>query len=1248
MPLFRSLGMRILDGFIDRLAINGPVRIDTFAIPRQDYISRLRNVGDLYHAVGKITDHTTGFNLGNFVTSPADYYCSSDESDGYRIDDVNHDLLLMPNGSGDFSISFWIYPCGYSGQDHVVIAKALNTGFYRYKISISSSSVITFIAANRFGTAEENVTSLVTFGRWNFVVARCNGTERLLSLDVLGEDGVVDRNKKDPLMDVGCWNPAGPLTVAVDSDLVSGKLAAGRFLLQQVCFWGKVLSGPEERELFFDGRGNQRWHDRSIPDTYQVHAGAPKLGHVGSVGPIMQDVNGAQITVIHDEYETSPYVPCKSCDSEPNCWHFANRDVSPDSISVHVTWVASMNSSSASLPVSNVVLNRNQNQIVQGFRFGRTFESEAIPLTNGIEVVFFLESTPYHMLTYDYRRYFGVECRFGEKKKIVKFRLTSGVPLVKNPEPGAENVFKSPSPSGAMFNFPYSDSFQQYANEIVSAGWTDFAQVLNYEPFPFKPGVEAACLVANGYRFTIGKEEPWSRGGVYGWQMGVSEFASNPPQTMDSLYNYLIKARGPGVFPGQRVVATETGLNSPFSAVAKDAIVAHDEKNNRTDLSGLPFDVSAFIAVMTSGQFVRPESSVLLSPQMRARTGAQGCIDCDITASFYSQYNVFTLNPKRLRSVTIPRTKCPQKTTSGAISVYSSGAAEEGVPDAQAISRVFYAGENNSLFLSEGADNSQSMLVGGTLRPDGSMQFSGQIEQTGTDNYPSLFYDIRPDTKIDPNNPGTYLVPISKTTKLDARRGLDFGLNFPIQPTETIDEYNSRRLEFYQEENPDSGFHVTTDGWGQFPYPTGAMATITVGNCNDCRPGDCVGIKLVPKLKNIVWPGGGTGVSEIDFGRSLGAITDVAGTECNSRIFPARTIGSTTGTTSPRIVIEIISATTKFDCPDVIVEIRYKLTYQILHPVHVHIEDTRLGHYKQCQDHPNPYDFWLGWDDTTAPQPNPRTIIHDHDEFFVTGYTQFRVATYKQAFSDADQCLRPNPNRNRTVDLPFFSDVAVSPRAQRFQNQAEADLAYSGCTPGQTAPFTGPPTQCAHSNLTAHYCAIGAGKRDMGYTPIEYGGDGWVHDVITTFTPATAPAFDVNDPDVSLGGGPVELRSVPVDPSAYVLPYGYSLQYQVKIESTEDTFSFNGTYVLIKDLGKNWVVETNVAPYLIAVLSSGIWTLEFFAPNDSQDCRKVVARYRIAGYPDSRFNRLGKTQMQLVSADWSVGQWPFYVIVEPV
>ena len=45
---------------------------------------------------------------------------------------------------------------------------------------------------------------------------------------------------------------------------------------------------------------------------------------------------------------------------------------------------------------------------------------------------------------------------------------------------------------------------------------------------------------------------------------------------------------------------------------------------------------------------------------------------------------------------------------------------------------------------------------------------------------------------------------------------------------------------------------------------------------------------------------------------------------------------------------------------------------------------------------------------------------------------------------------------------------------------------------------------------------------------------------------------------------------------------------------------------------------------------------------------RIVARYRIPGFPISRWKNGEDNHLQLVSADWSLEDWPIYITVSPV
>lgn len=898
MPLLRSLGLRVLDKYVDSNSL--PVSMGVcnefqsqfdsegniqagyaYVLPEEDYVCRLTKVGTILSKNGKILD---------FTASPAtlaDYFGSG--STGYRIDSPNHDSLLLPDDDGNFTVAFWILPYRHAGLVGDVIGKRLTgNSRHRYLLRINGDApAVVFFAASQDGTTEYSVTCPIISRRWSLVIARCEGPEKKLSLKILSEDGVVTSKSEQVAEVVGCALAGDALVVGRNPDLTSNPLSAGVFYLQQVCVWKKVLSAHEEKELFADGRGVIRWSDPAVPSFFGDFANSEfeitqaiykKYGtseeafiHAGDY-TIIRDSNEKLIRVSQIP-ASSPAAPCKTCDSEPDCYPNAMSDFSPDAISLSVTWTAA---SGGCVPEpTEFVLHRNQRQIIQGFRFGRTFESDEIALSCGGTLRFFLESTPYHMSQYRYRQYLGIETTFGEKTQIAKFNITMGIALIKcqNFNTGAPNqFFTSPSPSGVNFNFPFSDSFTDYAADIVASGWTDFATVLYEEPFSTTDNqITAACIVANGYRFTVGSDLPEKRGGDCGWQMGVKDRGANvsPALVMDSKYNYRVDniciiSNNP------RVVPADPLLNRPFTAVARGLLVIEDEAH--LPITGsLPFDPASFTAVMTPQEFVRPEPFTAVSTSARRRFGAGGCIDCDVTASFLV-HNLTGVIIPATRRTKIFKTQCPQKTLSGAVSVLGMGAVT-GQTTGAGLSRVLGGGQiqANHLTDSEYSDRETSgnqvdvydnrpLHFGGTLTPSGQMQFTAQIDDYNPELAESLLIDIRPDQKVDPNNPGTYPGTIAGSTKFNPKINADSEAGLVgIQP--------------------DHGT-LGTVTFGR--VPVNSTATITVENCDPCSAAKTCSAKLSVDVNNIVWLiQGYIGIALLD--------SNIADFECTC--FPITTCG---------------------------------------------------------------------------------------------------------------------------------------------------------------------------------------------------------------------------------------------------------------------------------------------------------------------------------------------------------------------
>jgi hypothetical protein len=1271
MPLLRGVKLRVLDDYVDLHSVPVSAGICNeyqsqtrpfnefddstnpagyiYQLPDSNYICGLTEAGSVASTIGKVQDFMQTTSCARFGGTP-----------GFLWDSLNNDDLLMPGDNGEFSVSFWFLAEEFTSTPHDIVGKLIPSASKpRFLLTfLGGSSEVSFTVASSDGSATFEVKCLIVPGRWNLITARCYGKSRRIDINNSCEDGVFEYSDLATTGEPGCSSPGGPLYVGVNPDGASNPLSNGSFLLQQVCFWDRLITDAEERELYADGRGICRWPDPAVP--YQFTGGLNgrynKYGMTDSISHI------------------SPAVPGSGCENEPDCWSMAMTDYSPDSLTVSVSWTASPGGCIPS--GSDFVLHRNNSQIIKGYRFGRTFESDLLSLPCGGSIRLFLESVPYHMSKFRYRQYLGVETVFGGMKSISKFAITLGVSIIKNPgEIGAflfPNSFTSPSPSGANFTFPYSDSFSDYANDIVAAGWTDFATVVLSESITTgNVVIKSACIVANRYRFTVGSDDAGLRGGNCGWQMGISDVYRNnvpgiaPLASVDSRYNFRATTLIPAIANNAKVAASDSLLNRPFSAVARGMIAIHDEDGKLISAT-LPFTPDSFTAVIIPSEFVRPE------PFSVIRTG--GCIDCDVTASFYAEKRNPPLsgNPQTLVTSKILKRQFPQKTLSGAVSVMAMGAItgetdraglvrvlgqkSDGTSDPEYVDIIGYipGGE-----FSSDIPITRHLYSGGTFRPSGEMQFTSIISQHGGVTS-RVIADVIPDEKVNPNRDGSYLGKVVGTTStsigyapafdtasdidgiaidLGNQNALSSG-DFPTDGVAIIESSNCHfEIKCREIDNLVKDIKKM-DGSSIAPFPvTGSLP----GSGNSILPGPSEefflsrsfegGISLIIDASlncgtstsgSTIF--GGTGLSPLESGSGCAGPYP---TICNG--YPIIQNNVSIGADATRGSVSITSATLEYDYLNEIYfsEIRYLVTYS--EPRKYTVTASLTASVPVT---------------TSITRTVANTMTKDYEVVYGAQYDY--LARYELPAKD-DICLGLSLGRSgSSVSLALVSNTLTGKRDlgtfPLSTTQTDVDNFVASLIPGLTgalgaATVSGTSFSLLLSGLDMFVCPTPA---DPSHSGIYSGG---TVSVTGSFTTPSGPLpKDLVPPVIfDFSNSFVDLFT---DNSP--LPFGYPDSYSVEISGVSP--GYDGTRLVTSESGTMlWIEESAATPYRLCVLNVGTGTLEFSEKDPGSDSGiSAAARYRLAGFPDARWNINGKNQMQLVSADWSIGDWPIYITVEPV
>lgn len=1372
MPLLRGLTVRLFDNYVGHNltsivrndfqsqfdlnelgntfpATNVNVHVPAgfvFGLEDEDCIVGLSksSPNTLSTVTGHIYDFST-FNATNCVL-----FDSSRNFSGHLIDTAN-DSLTMPSEDGEFSISFWVNPYSApSGIYDILSKKITSSSFHRFLLrydSTGTSSVISFSAASETGTSEESVEAGIVAGRWSLVTAKCSN--KTIRLSVRGADGFVSKEKLTSNVRLGCLSTGGSLYCGIGSDGVSNPLHAGSFYLQQVCFWNKEITEHEETELFNLGRGKTRFSDPAVPETFaNFGSGAFKYGSTGGAGSWYVDLDSSGlVTRVYKNQEASPYIPCKNCDTEPCCYPNAMTDPSPDEITLNVAWSAA---SGGCVPAeTEFTMARLPRQIIQGFIFGRTFESEKITLPCGGYLKFFLESTPYHWSKYRYRQYLGVETNFGGTKRFAKFNVTMGSALVRNNVTGGANKFTSPSPAGVSFDFPYSDSFSDYASDIVSSGWTDYATVVLEEPFVTDNcstnSADAACVVADGYIFGTGVDRPERRLGSCGWQMGVSEFAlsSTSFSMQNSRYNYRISCGSPTVSNNTRIAPFDTLLHRPFAAVARGLIGTHNEGFEIIE-ADLPF--TDFVATLTPSEFVRPEPFLSINQDSIRQNGPSGCIDCEVSATFSADDATPGIGnpPRTVTTAKISRLRCPQKTLSGAVSSVLSGSQEGDGRPGTGLLRMLGAAEGNHKGLAAGArypDRSGSSYwqthLGGTLRANGKTQFTSQIDDfnQGDSGGEFLHFNLKSTGKVNGNSALVFPSSITKGTRVEPYNsyqspppsGESLGVTIPVTKREV------------QKKQPDRGTLGSQNDVDL--VPVSGSNQISASNCVPCNKAGFCSSGFIATLANIQYP-----VTTYSFG--LHASSQVCDYTTSPNHLNAVVRNSATpycgGATSLNNGVpsgnNIVMAMNRDDWS--VVEFESC-------PI-----GNRISGEAEKLSTPTPF----GVLNQGGPVPAgvlqliERPLVYHYPDYQSCGsnavFIQFipTTTTITPRDQDGQECANATfgdivfsrDDETGIISATVEYSVKYSKRfifsyVSDYYESYEYDAIYrhGDCTEIFTANQTYPERHLSTSsgpgsfsifvveNYVATYSASGPKCADSESGIILNYQSSVAVSRSTLATGDPTPAGTETSPGVySLSGSFSEPSCAMLDPSVAVpSPYDlpeFSAFVQIHPEAIYlksstgpgcpeviSNFSgesrlvtscsphpstlpdpdsmaipvfidLSGSYISITESDPSGGLDRNVGypdQYLvdgqvheidkyarysyededyIKVLMPSACLYEVYTISDIGEADSLVARYRVPNFPYSRWSRSGTNQMQLVSADWAIEDWPIYITVEPV
>ena len=646
--------------------------------------------------------------------------------------------------------------------------------------------------------------------------------------------------------------------------------------------------------------------------------------------------------------------------------------------------------------------------------------------------------------------------------------------------------------------------------------------------------------MANGYRFTIGTDLPERRGGDCGWQMGVKDRGGNVSQVfvLDSKYNY--RAVGTVISTNPRVTASDPLLNRPFTAVARGLIAILDADGVLTN-DTLPFVASSFTGVMTASEFVRPEPFTSFSIDTRRRFGTGGCIDCDITASFITE-NVTGTPAPITKTVTIFKTQCPQKTLSGAVAVPGMGAIV-GETTGAGLLRVLQSfnhpssepnNDSGSEYAEREPNRTPPLHRGGTFVPSGQTQFTGKIDtgivDSGGSTTGHLLVDIRPNQKVDLNNPGSYSGTIAGLTKIAAISAID------------TDEAIAAA-------QPDLGT-LGDISFGRIPVDD--TAVITVDNCTPCNKRYFCEIET----------------EMIISGWSLAAGAMI--TAINADITPGNPIilfpsGVPLGLNNYN--------SARWNVPD------WRICpIESCYPV---CTETSQEELQTCPFLSLPILPWTGYPlgcsyafvvDAFVPNPVVRaTWITDSASFL------FNESTNELTIEVYHVMKLPNNSMVQTRKATFSTGPLGSHKFCLLAFDDDVDFVFQSDVEISTQPIG---AIFPYPSLFDFSTATIKWRRDTG----------------------------------------IRDRMV-----------GYQEQYQIVAQNI----------VMTIDEFARWLSSNSTRSFELYA-TAGVYEVH------DLDTERLLARYKLAGFPDTRWSRNGANQMQLVSADWSVEEWPVYITVEPV
>lgn len=327
-----------------------------------------------------------------------------------------------------------------------------------------------------------------------------------------------------------------------------------------------------------------------------------------------------------------------------------------------------------------------------------------------------------------------------------------------------------------------------------------------------------------------------------------------------------------------------------------------------------------------------------------------------------------------------------------------------------------------------------------------------------------------------------------------------------------------------------------------------------------------------------------------------------------------------------------------------------------------------------------PYSRSISYDITgrfeNEPQQTPdhplQSFTINARSYFMYGFVELRKAVYRsQPGVVVDECLRPNADRSRSIDLDFVSDAPANFKDEKvtmpgsgapvggFFDSERLEMVFnrpqvpvndflkptpSIVTLMAATPSYGKISDAAYQGfilyMTGGYIAPGSHPASLPFngdtskytvTACSYSPPAYVH-------PDSLPTpvlLDFSATKVTLSLGP-EIQG----------PYQFGSTMTYSLPATFP-IGIGGTHTLVPDQhDSHWVEEVVGPPYLRSMLVAGSWVLNIFdADLTRPQARRVVARYALPCTPKSRFNHNGDTTLQLVSGDKSFADWPFYLKV---